>query len=194
VWADSEAAEGPLHAGFKLSKSGEAVALFHPDGESLVDGFAFGPQQTNVAFGRMPDGAEVLVTLLDPSPGVANVPADGDHARFDSGNLAAGGPELAGTASAHTGGALGLIAGGAPPGASGILVIGIQTVLAPTLAKGTLLALPLLTLPFSFDAAGGMSFLLGVPDDPVLDHLVLYSQAWAAGAGLGNAVATTLAP
>jgi hypothetical protein len=194
VWADSEPLEGPLHAGFKLSKSGEAVGLFHPDGVTLVDGFAFGQQQTDVGYGRMPDGAEVLVFLLDPSPGAPNVPADGGHARFDAGNVDAGGPELAGAGLAQVGGTVTWQATGAPANASGLTVIGVQTLLAPTLAKGTLLVAPLVLLPQAFDAQGAATLALPVPDDPLFDHLVVHVQMYAAGARLGNAVTTRLAP
>ncbi len=194
VWADNEPAEGPLHAAFKLSKSGEAVALFQPDGLTLEDGITFGSQQTDVSFGRMPDAADVLVELLDSSPGSANEPADGGHARFDLGNLASGGPALAGLGVAQVGGTVQWQVSGASPSASGVVVIGVQTLVAPTAAKGTLLVQPLVLLPLAFDGAGEALVLLAVPGDTLLEHLVVDAQAWAAGARLGNAVATRLAP
>lgn len=194
VWADEEPAEGPLHAGFKLSKSGEAVALFQPDGVTLEDAVTFGSQQTDVSFGRLPDGSPVLVALLDPSPGGANAPGDGGHVRYDLGNLAAGGPALAGQGLAQVGGAAAWLATGAPPSANGLLVIGVQTLAAPAAAKGTLLVEPLVLLPLAFDAAGSALVVLAVPGDPLLEHLLVAVQAWVAGARLGNAVATRLSP
>jgi hypothetical protein len=60
VWADDEAdensAEEPaLHAGFKLSASGETIALFTPVG-ALLDTVAFTQQTNDISQGRWPDG------------------------------------------------------------------------------------------------------------------------------------------
>lgn len=70
--ADEEEAQGSLHAGFKLGKSGEAVGLVQRDGTTVVDSVTFGAQTTNVSWGRLPDGGSDWV-LFDPStPGAAN--------------------------------------------------------------------------------------------------------------------------
>lgn len=55
VWADEDAAQGPLHASFKLSQSGEAVYLSNPTGE-LVDQITFGAQTDDMGFARYPNG------------------------------------------------------------------------------------------------------------------------------------------
>src|SRR4029453_688842 len=44
-----------VHAGFKLSNSGEELGLYTPEG-LLVDGFRFFGQTANVSQGRYPDG------------------------------------------------------------------------------------------------------------------------------------------
>ena len=54
IWADEEAAEGPLHANFKLSGSGEDLGLFYTDGVTAIDTVVFGEQTTNMAYGRDP--------------------------------------------------------------------------------------------------------------------------------------------
>jgi len=74
VWADGETSQnGPqssdLHANFKLSKSGEAIALFAPNGQ-VVDAVVFGAQTTDVSQGRWPNGAPEPSTARSTSPTV----------------------------------------------------------------------------------------------------------------------------
>ena len=77
IWADDEPGEGPLHATFRLSGSGEYVALYHPDGATLVDSVTFAKQVVDVSYGRFPDGSPTWVCMTVPTPGTSNtVPAD----------------------------------------------------------------------------------------------------------------------
>ena len=61
VWADENGAQngtgtnGDLHASFKLSGTGEAIALFSPDGV-LQNAITFDPQTQSVSQGLWPDG------------------------------------------------------------------------------------------------------------------------------------------
>lgn len=76
VWADDDVVQnGPasvgLHADFKLSQGGEAVALFAPNGQ-VVDAVAFGPQTNNVSQGRWPDGEAAFPFMPTPTPGAPN--------------------------------------------------------------------------------------------------------------------------
>jgi hypothetical protein len=75
VWADEETGQstnGTLHVNFKLSNSGESLALFAPNGDR-VDLTQFGPQTDNVSEGRFPDGmTEPFVFMILPSPGQPN--------------------------------------------------------------------------------------------------------------------------
>ncbi|MBL9174300.1 MAG: lamin tail domain-containing protein [Verrucomicrobiales bacterium] len=79
VWADNQSrqnspASPDLHVNFKLSGSGEAIALFAPDG-TLVDSVEFGPQERNVSEGRATHGGpEEFVRFPNPTPGRSNVP------------------------------------------------------------------------------------------------------------------------
>ena len=54
---DEDATEG-LHANFKLSKNGETVILVGTDahGNRVLDKVTFEEQETDVAYGRLPDG------------------------------------------------------------------------------------------------------------------------------------------
>ncbi len=71
-FADSQPGAGPDHVNFKLSKSGESVALFSPDG-TLITSVTFGAQQTGVSQGRFPDGSTNLVSFTTTvSPAQSN--------------------------------------------------------------------------------------------------------------------------
>lgn len=69
IWADDQG-KG-VHTNFKLSASGEAIALFAADG-SLVDSVTFGEQQTDISRGRFPDGNKDWYLFSPSSPGKQN--------------------------------------------------------------------------------------------------------------------------
>ncbi|HEX8299511.1 MAG TPA: CotH kinase family protein [Rubricoccaceae bacterium] len=71
IWADDEAAEGPLHAAFKLGASGEAVGLFRTGVQA--DAVTFGAQTIDVSTGRSPNATGPFITFGQPSPGAANL-------------------------------------------------------------------------------------------------------------------------
>jgi hypothetical protein len=73
IWADDAPSQGPLHVNFKLSKSGEAIGLYHPDDLSTVDSVIFGAQADDRSFGRSPDGAANWA-VMTPTPGSSNNP------------------------------------------------------------------------------------------------------------------------
>lgn len=77
VWADKETKQnGPnrdLHVDFKLNQSGDAIALFSPDGR-LVDDLEFGVQASDVSEGRWPDGrSQPFYMMSIPSPKASNI-------------------------------------------------------------------------------------------------------------------------
>ena len=78
VWADEEPEQnGPsstaLHAGFKLNKAGESIAVFGPDGQ-LLDAVTFGRQFADTSEGRWPNGApEPFYPNSTPTPGAPNM-------------------------------------------------------------------------------------------------------------------------
>ncbi|MDI6447427.1 lamin tail domain-containing protein [Anaerobaca lacustris] len=73
IWADGAVDGEGLHASFKLSADGEEVALFDVDGVTRIDHIVFGPQRTDVSFGRYPDGTGEFRFLGYPTPGRQNV-------------------------------------------------------------------------------------------------------------------------
>ena len=61
----------PGHVDFRLSPDGELVGLFDDEfGE--IDKILYGPQTTDVSYGRVPDGMESFSFLDLPTPGIAN--------------------------------------------------------------------------------------------------------------------------
>jgi len=71
IWADGEPEEGFNHAPFKLSGEGETLALYTQDG-TLIDHISFGPQSTNISYGRYPDAGLIWNFFDDPTPGAPN--------------------------------------------------------------------------------------------------------------------------
>jgi hypothetical protein len=71
-WADGDEEQGPTHTSFALSKSGESVALYARDGTTLLDSVNFGPQKTDVSFGRSVDGGDTWQSFTKPTPGQPN--------------------------------------------------------------------------------------------------------------------------
>ncbi|MFT5679552.1 MAG: hypothetical protein ACI8RZ_000456 [Myxococcota bacterium] len=73
LWADKESDLGDYHLPFALEKSGEQLGLSYIDdgGEPvLLDGVAFGAQETDISWGRLPDAGEW--SAVTPTPGTEN--------------------------------------------------------------------------------------------------------------------------
>lgn len=70
--ADSEATQGPRHTSWSLSADGEVVAIYAADGRTLIDSVSFGPQRTDVSYGRTADGASSFSLFVRGTPGTAN--------------------------------------------------------------------------------------------------------------------------
>jgi hypothetical protein len=73
IWADGDIADSGLHAGFRLSSQGEEIGLFASDGMTMLDSLSFGPQQTDVSYGRYPDGGADLRLFGYPTAGWSNI-------------------------------------------------------------------------------------------------------------------------
>lgn len=72
IWLDGDTDDAGLHASFSLAADGEAIALFAPDGTTLVDGITFGEQRPDVSYGRSPDGTGPFGFMLAPTPEASN--------------------------------------------------------------------------------------------------------------------------
>jgi hypothetical protein len=78
VWADEVTSanstnDPALHVNFKLSKDGEALGIYAPDG-SAIDVVTFGIQSANVSEGRILDGGALRLFLPTPTPAAPNLP------------------------------------------------------------------------------------------------------------------------
>jgi len=71
IWCDEDGSQGPLHANFKLSGSGEFIGLVDANGLTVIDSLSFGPQTTDVSFGRVLDGSDIWDTMT-PTPASTN--------------------------------------------------------------------------------------------------------------------------
>jgi hypothetical protein len=80
-WADDDPEQGPTHTSFQLSKGGESVALFDIDGQTLIDAVHFGPQTTDVSYGRSVDGGDTWQSFPAPTPGRPTAPGSGPKGR-----------------------------------------------------------------------------------------------------------------
>lgn len=78
VWLDGEMAQGLLHANFKLSAGGEGLGLFAADGTPL-DTLTFGPQTSNISYGRSTDGGGSFAFFTVPTPMASNEGAMGSN-------------------------------------------------------------------------------------------------------------------
>jgi len=72
LWCDNQPEQGPLHANFKLSAGGEGVVISAPDG-SLIEALTYGPQTTDIAYGRIPDGGTEWGFIQPTTGGLPNL-------------------------------------------------------------------------------------------------------------------------
>lgn len=69
IWTDDR--QTGLHTNFKLSASGEELALFTPALE-LEDSLTYIAQNVDISFGRCPDGSNIWGYFTKPTPGAEN--------------------------------------------------------------------------------------------------------------------------
>ncbi|MFK7923057.1 MAG: lamin tail domain-containing protein [Bacteroidia bacterium] len=75
IWLDDDPGQGGLHANkIKLSRSGDELALVQiiNNDTTILDSVSFGPQATDVAFGRTIDGAGTWEQLSPNTPNASN--------------------------------------------------------------------------------------------------------------------------
>ena len=72
IWTDNDEEDGELHTNFKLSASGEYLAIYNRDAIIPVDSLTFGEQEEDISYGRFPDGSEQWEFFENPTPGNAN--------------------------------------------------------------------------------------------------------------------------
>ncbi len=60
-----------IHTNFKLSGEGENIVITSPS-MTTIDNVQFGSLQTDISYGRKPDGSSNFVLFAEPTPGVSN--------------------------------------------------------------------------------------------------------------------------
>ena len=76
VWCDEDQSQGFLHTNFKLSASGEFLALVAPDGNTIIDSLTFPEQSSDISYGR--SGMYNGWGYMTPSPSGQNQVLDLD--------------------------------------------------------------------------------------------------------------------
>ncbi len=72
LWADKDTDDGELHIDIKLGSGGEDIVLVNPDGVTIVDQLTFGPQSTDVSYGRTVDGGPDFQIFTASTPNASN--------------------------------------------------------------------------------------------------------------------------
>ena len=70
IWADGNDVEN--HTNFKLSKDGEQIGLYSPDG-NLIDSIVYNIQKTDISFGRNPNDENEWLYFNTPTPNHPNI-------------------------------------------------------------------------------------------------------------------------
>jgi hypothetical protein len=72
IWCDEDQEQGQTHTNFKLSGSGEFIALVAPDGVTIIDSISFPQQEPDISYGRISDGGDEWNFFDSPTPGTTN--------------------------------------------------------------------------------------------------------------------------
>ncbi len=72
IWMDRDVSQGALHSNFKLNSSGAFIALFSPNGQTLIDSIRFNAIATDVSYGRRYDGAADWKLFYPSTPAATN--------------------------------------------------------------------------------------------------------------------------
>lgn len=202
IFADNEPGDGPLHATFKLSASGEEVALFDGDGVTLLDSVAFGQQDEDISTGLLLDSGSLRVSLLSPTAGLPNHPTACGVVAFSSLDLSANSYALSLSADPIVGTAPTLnVTNGIPGAFHHILLAGTPSHQPIASFPSVLLLDPsgLAILPGSLaNAAGHASSPLAIPAIPALAGIRVFMQSAVVNASASleasNALSLTICP
>jgi hypothetical protein len=177
VWADDQISQGPLHANFRLSASGEVLGLYDPSGTFLVDGVAFGPQPDDVAMGRLAGMRQAWVALATPTPAQPNRPTPCGHITYGEPALPPLPVTLRGSGSMVPGEQWQVQVRSSLPPLPFALLIGMQPAYVPLPGSGTLLLAPFFVVPGVTDAEGDADFALALPGQGTIRQSTLFAQA-----------------
>jgi hypothetical protein len=194
VWCDDEAAEGPLHASFKLEKNGEFVVLSDTDANQrrYLDGTEFGEQKGDRSYGCVPDGGAEFFFQYTPTP-LAPFAPPGTARRYDGRRTGSALDfDLKATGTPRVGQTFALTVDDGTPGGAAFLMLGFapqKTEVPPFGVLGiNLNPAPFVVLPLDAQGRGALSLVI----PPGTAGLALYCQALHQD--LSNAIAVVIAP
>jgi len=74
LWADDETTQGILHLNFKLDNEGEEIGLVQvlESDTMFIDSLTYSEQETNISYGRYPDGFDNWRYFENPTPSDSN--------------------------------------------------------------------------------------------------------------------------
>ncbi len=75
LWCDNDTTQGGNHTNFRLDADGEEFAIVSSDSITIIDSVSFGPQTTDISYGRLPDGTGDWDFLM-PTPLASNTITD----------------------------------------------------------------------------------------------------------------------
>lgn len=200
IWCDEDGTQGPMHANFKLAASGEAVALFAADRQSIHDWLEFGQQQTDVSTARVLDGGQPWATFPVPTPYARNEQAGCgtrtygalDPTSHGASLVLSGAPQIGTTPSFD-------VTGGPTPGiaAVALALLPDHVDLAPFGVPGEILLLSPLSLTvyaaLPTNPQGAASVGLPIPNNGQFAGIRLYAQTVTlSGAGFDTSRALEL--
>jgi spore coat protein CotH len=204
IWCDEDGTQGPLHANFKLSATGEALALYDSTGLALHESYTFGQQYADVSTGRLLDGLGPWVTFPSPTYLARNeLPGCGQRT-YGAITPAVHGVDLAATGTLQVGTSINYAATSGPLGGLGVAAFALAGGHIDLLPLGIgddvlLLSPATLVLPFTvlFDGTGAGGFAFPVPPGPGIAGQRLHTQVFSldgAGWDSSRALEITICP
>ena len=194
IWADEDGSQGPLHANFKLSGSGEEIFLTATDGVTILDAVAFGQQADDISTGRLLDGDSQWVTFSSPTPNASNEQSCGYRA-YDQLDPLAHGLKLRGSGSPAYGGSIDILLSGAAAGNTMTLYVSLSpSYLEEITSAGVVLINPFQLVfqrQLSADLNGEAS-LTAPLNNPALIGRSFYAQGHLPSSVLGEMVSNAL--
>ncbi len=189
VWCDEDGTQGPLHANFKLSTTGEFVAFYDSTGLALHEVYQYGPQSADVSTGRLNDGASPWVTFPQPTHQTRNELAGCGQRTYGATLASVHGIDLAATGTLQVGTTIQYGVTSGPLGGVGVgaLALGGDHINLTGLGIGddVLLLSPLtVVLPATIvlDGTGAGSWTFAVPVAPGIAGIRLFAQTFGLGA------------
>ncbi|NRA95307.1 MAG: CotH kinase family protein [Planctomycetes bacterium] len=178
IWCDEDGSDGPLHASFKLSSSGEEIAVVDTDGTTVLDHVTFGAQAGDISTGRLFDGVDPQVTFSTPTPDALNAPVGCGTRSYSALDSLTQALTLSVSAPLTVGASVTFSVSGGPPSTAHYAVLAAQPGYATLFGTSAVLLVdPAFTmLPMQSDASGTVYYPVTLPNVAALAGAVYYVQ------------------